>query len=125
MTTSYTLERYDKSDAKSIEAYAQRLIGHTFNDVKSWNLPAAVREGIIEYGNKSRKGGLGNFIEEQFFCYRANSESEADFPAAGVELKVSPYEITKKGNVRAGERLVLTMISYDAAIELEFERSHI
>ena len=34
MTTSYTLERYDKSDAKSIEAYAQRLIGHTFNDVK-------------------------------------------------------------------------------------------
>ena len=125
MTTSYTLERYDKYDAKSIESYAQKLIGHTFNDVKSWNLPGSVREGIVEYGNKSRKGGLGNFIEEQFFCYKANSESEADFPTAGVELKVSPYEITTRGSIRAGERLVLTMISYDTAVELEFERSHL
>ena len=116
---------YDKTDPSSIEAYARRLIGHTFNDVKSWNLPSVVKEEGFEYDNKARKGGLGNFIEEQFFCYKANSESEADFSEAGVELKVSPYEKTNSGKLRAGERLVLTMISYEDAVEPEFRRSHL
>lgn len=119
----YILE-YDKTDPKSIEQYAQRLIGHTFNDVKQWKLPSVVKEDIF-YEDKSRKGGLGNFIEEQFFCYRANSESQADFPEAGVELKVTPYEIKKSGKLSAGERLVLSMISYENEIEPDFYKSHI
>jgi len=115
---------YDKSDPKSIEEYAQRLIGHTFNDVESWNLPSVVKQNY-SYNNRSRKGGLGNFIEEQFFCYKANSESEADFCEAGVELKVTPYEKRKNGKLSAGERLVLTMISYEKAVEPDFYKSHL
>lgn len=124
-TVKYTNESYDKTDPKSIEHYAQKLIGHTFNEVKSWNLSSVVKEEMLEYGTKSRKGGLGNFIEEQFFGYKANSESEADFPEAGVELKVTPYEIKKSGNLSAGERLVLTMISYEVAVEPTFRQSHL
>ena len=115
---------YDKTDPKSIEKYAKKLIGHTFNDVKRWKLSSIVREHIL-YEDKSRKGGLGNFIEEQFFGYKANSESQADFPEAGVELKVTPYEIKKNGKLSAGERLVLSMISYENEIEPDFYKSHV
>ena len=116
---------YDRTDSKSIEEYAQKLIGHTFNEVKAWGLPSMVREEIPEYGDKSRKGGLGNFIEEQFFCYKANSDERPDFPEAGVELKVTPYEINKNSSLRAGERLVLTMIKYNQAVEQDFISSHL
>ena len=115
---------YDKTNPKSIEEYAKRLIGHTFNEVKEWNLHPEMREDMF-YEKKSRKGGLGNFIEEQFFGYRANSESAADFQEAGVELKVTPYEVKKSGKYSAGERLVLSMISYDKEMELDFYRSHV
>lgn len=119
------IELYDKTEPQSIEDYAQRLIGHTFTEVASWNLPSVVREESFAYDNKARKGGLGNFIEEQFFCYKANSDSEADFNEAGVELKVTPYEKKKNGKLSAGERLVLTMISYEQEVEPDFKKSHL
>lgn len=81
-------------------------------------------EVITKYGNPKRKGGLGNLLEKYYFEYEINSDQEADFPEAGVELKVSPYQINKKGNYTAGERLVITMISYDTPVETEFKKSH-
>ena len=54
--------------------------------------------GKTTYANKLRKGGLGNLLEEVFFGYKANSNQEADFAEAGVELKVTPYEVKKRGN---------------------------
>lgn len=116
---------YDKTSAKSIEEYAQKLIGHTFGEVASWNMPSELREEIAAYEDKARKGGLGNLIEEQFFGYKANSDERADFHEAGVELKVTPFEKTQKGALRAGERLVLTMISYEKAIEPSLYQSHL
>ena len=29
---------YDSTNPKSLEEYAQKLIGHTFNEVNEWNL---------------------------------------------------------------------------------------
>lgn len=121
---SYVID-YDKSNPKSIEEYAKQLIGHTFREVDGWNLSGIVSEDKTTYSNKSRKGGLGNFIEERFFGYKANSDSQADFSEAGVELKVTPYEIKKNGKLSAGERLVLTMISYENEIEDDFLKSHV
>ena len=66
---------------------------------------------------KGGKGGLGNLIEEVYFGYAANSDSISDFVEAGVELKATPYEQKKNGKFRAGERLVLTMISYREPID--------
>ncbi|MGM0901828.1 MAG: MutH/Sau3AI family endonuclease [Bacillota bacterium] len=48
---------------------------------------------------------------------KANSDQQADFFKAGVELKATPYERLKSGKLRAGERMVITMIGYDQPIE--------
>lgn len=114
---------YDPASPESIERYAIQLENKTFLDVVSEKGTVST-EAIEAYANKFRKGGLGNLLEEVYFGYKANSNQEADFPEAGVELKATPYEITKKGVLRAGERLVLTMINYDSPIEIDFYQSH-
>lgn len=114
---------YDPASPESIERYAFKLKDKTFMEVISEkeNIPS---DAIEAYANKLRKGGLGNLLEEVYFGYKANPKQEADFKEAGVELKATPYEITKKGELRAGERLVLTMINYEGPIEVEFYKSH-
>ncbi|MBD5462593.1 MAG: restriction endonuclease [Lachnospiraceae bacterium] len=122
---------YDATNPKSIEEYAQKLIGKTFLDVcreDESDLDKAVceeTEYIVCHENKKRKGGLGELIEERFFHYKCNNDSRPDFPEAGVELKVSPYKINKKGSVVAKERLIITMIDYFAVIDEKFEDSHL
>lgn len=114
---------YNPANSKSIESYAIQLENKTFMDIIKEH--GHVDESAIEsYANKFRKGGLGNLLEEVYFGYKANSNQEADFKEAGVELKATPYEITQKGELRAGERLVLTMINYDGPIEVDFYKSH-
>lgn len=57
------------------------------------------------------KGAVGSVLEESWFGYHINSEAEADFAEAGVELKATPYMRTSKG-IRAKERLVCNIINY-------------
>ncbi len=114
---------YDPASPESIENYAIQLKNKTFLEVVSVKGNVA-SDAMEAYANKFRKGGLGNLLEEVYFGYKANSNQDADFPEAGVELKVTPYDVTQKGELRAGERLVLTMINYDGPIELEFYQSH-
>lgn len=120
-------ERYDKKNPESIVEYASHLVGKTFYDVIEYAAKneTALAERVKFYGNANRKGGLGNLLEELYFGYKANSNQRADFDEAGVELKATPYEYTKKGNLRAGERLVITMISYDSPFEVDFYKSHL
>ena len=75
---------YDKTSAKSIEEYARLLIGKTFQDVIE-----ADSDGFsnLDDGGFSKKGGLGNLLEERYFHYGSNSDARPDFPEAGVELK--------------------------------------
>jgi len=125
MNTLYELG-YDDTDPKSIELFASKLIGLTFSDVLH-RQGLALTDGKDEgfYGNVSRKGGLGNLLEERYFGYKANSESAPDFPKAGVELKATPYQRNKNGSLRAGERLVLTMIDYNGPVDDDFFKSHL
>lgn len=58
------------------------------------------------------KGAIGTMIEESWFGYSPNSESEPDFPEASVELKATPYLRNAKGDIRAKERLVCNIINY-------------
>lgn len=118
---------YDCTNPKSIENYAKNLIGLSFEDV----LKSAVddedlfSELKIIYNNPRGKGSLGNLIEKYFFFYEPNSISEPDFKEAGTELKVTPYEITKKNKIKAGERLVITMIPFDREVTDDFYESHL
>ena len=121
---------YDKTDKYSIEKYAQKLVGKTFNDICKGDLNDTIvieseNTYALAHGNKKRKGGLGEIVEERFFQYKANSDSSPDFKEAGVELKVTPYKINKNKSISAKERLVLTMIDYNSVInEKEFDSSH-
>ena len=116
---------YDPASPESIEEFAIKLKNKTFIEVvKEKRKDEYNLDEIEAYANKLRKGGLGNLLEEVYFGYDANPNQDADFPEAGVELKVSPYEVTKKEELRAGERLVLTMINYDSPIEMDFYKSH-
>ena len=118
---------YDKSSPTSIEQYAKLLVGHTFQDVLNGVVGKCQpsQEKAVEYNNPSRKGGLGNLLEEVYFEYKANSDSRPDFEEAGVELKATPYEYNKNGTAKAGERLVLSMINYSGEIEPTLEESHV
>ena len=120
---------YLKSSKGSIENYALNLKEKTFKDVllNDPNITNEDRSLLFEYYNNPRsKGSLGQLIEKHFFFYNINSKSEADFNEAGVELKVTPYTIKANGDLRAKERLVLTIINYMKDYEEEdFLKSHV
>ena len=119
--------KYDDASPISIKEYGELLIGKTFRDVLN---EAAISteeklETIAKVNNARYKGGIGHIIEKYHFEYEINSDQEPDFPKAGVELKVTPYEQKKKGGFSAGERLVITMISYQQPIEPDLLKSHV
>ncbi|MBE6007759.1 MAG: restriction endonuclease [Lachnospiraceae bacterium] len=115
---------YNEKDPASIEAYGQELIGKTFSEIYEDHASKSL-EYALKHGDKRRKGGLGELIEECFFHYECNNDSRPDFPDAGVELKVTPYKINRNGSLSAKERLIITMIDYFKVVEEDFKDSHL
>lgn len=121
---------YDKTSPTDIEAYGKKMIGKTMRQIYKSRIDKELihdkQEGYLSsHEDKNYKGGIGNLIEECWFGYAANSDAQADFSDAGVELKVTPYMKTSHG-FRAKERLVLTMINYMEIVkERDFEHSHL
>ncbi len=65
-------------------------------------------------------------VEELFFNYDVNSNREADFAEAHVELKCTPLLKSKSDDsFRIKERLVCTMIDYFEIVKTPFEDSHL
>lgn len=120
---------YIKDSKESIFDYALNLKEKTFKNVllNDPNITDKDRALLFEYYNNPRsKGSLGQLIEKHFFFYDINSNSEADFNEAGVELKVTPYAIKSNGDLRAKERLVLSIINYMKDYQEEdFLKSHV
>lgn len=118
---------YDDASVQDIFRYSGDLIEQTFVDVLSHIFEGdELDEKVNYYNNPKAKGGVGNLLEEHYFFYKPNSDSVPDFDKVGMELKVTPYEKISKGlRVRAGERLVITMIPFDKPIEKEFKGSHL
>ncbi|MCM1028524.1 MAG: hypothetical protein NC484_02800 [Alloprevotella sp.] len=101
----------------SIFNYSRHLIGNSLHSL--------LGDSVIEQKRKG-KGGLGQMVEELFFNYDVNSNREADFADAHVELKCTPLLKSKSDNsYRIKERLVCTMIDYFEIIETPFEDSHL
>lgn len=118
---------YDRTSKESIEEYGKGLVSKTFKEILDNNpyLEEEEKKKIYEkYNNPKNKGSLGNFIEENYFFYKSNTKSEADFNEAGVELKVTPY-LNKNGKKRQKERLVLGKINYCEHYNEEFFESHL
>lgn len=106
---------YDRTDKWSILEYSKQLLGKT--------LEQAICPDVIEA--RKGKGRLGQLVEEYFFGYDVNSNPDADFSEAGLELKVTPLKELKNKILAIKERLVCTMIDYDADQNKPFEQSHV
>lgn len=116
---------YNDNSVKDIFRYSNKLLGLTFKYVLSRVFNGKLLTEKINYYNNPRgKGSLGNLLEKYYYFYKPNTDSNPDFNKVGMELKVTPYEKNKKG-IKAGERLVITMIPNDNPIDLEFKGSHL
>lgn len=133
---------YDETDERSILLYAKGMENHTYNEIldeckeyikefelgKVSNRDTKFVESLKEdkfIKNTNAKGQLGNFIEKYYFGYSPNSHQEADLSKAGIEIKQTPIDFTTKGEMRAGERLSITMIPFDKPIGEDFYKSHL
>lgn len=120
--------KYEKTDKKSIEEYARRLINKSLREINR-------DYSDTRFNNKKSKGRLGQLIEEEYFGYKVNSKQEADFSEAGVELKVCPLKSintkSKSNSIReqlgysAKERIVLSIIDYFKLNEETWENNSI
>ncbi len=108
------LESYDKTSPDSILAFASQLTGKSLAEVA--DLPADVM-------NKKNKGDLGSLLEIYYFQHRPPTNSGPDFEQAGVELKATGLVRDTKRNLKAKERLVLTMINYEEIVKETWESS--
>ena len=95
--------------------YSKQLLGKTLEE--------AIAPDTIEA--RKGKGRLGQLVEEYFFGYDVNSNPDADFSDAGLELKVTPLKELKDKVLAIKERLVCTMIDYDTDQGKAFEESHV
>lgn len=110
-------ESYNSASPMSIYEYSRHLIGHSLRSLLGNDVVNQKRKG---------KGGLGQMVEELFFGYDVNSNREADFSAANVELKCTPLLKSKSDDsYRIKERLVCTMIDYFEVVNTSFEDSHL
>lgn len=108
---------FDEKDPLSIYDFSRYLIGKSLHSL--------VGNEVIEH-NRKGKGGLGQMVEELFFKYKVNSNREADFGSAKVELKCTPLLKNKSNDsFRIKERLVCTMIDYFELVNTKFEDSHL
>lgn len=104
---------YDKTSATSIFEYSKGLLNKTLRDF--------LQE---DYNPKKGKGGIGQMVENLYFFLDTNNNPEADFSAAGMELKCTPLKNGKDSNYLIKERLVCNMINYCEVVKEEFEQSH-
>jgi DNA mismatch repair protein MutH len=113
----FVSEDYDRTSPLSIFEHSRHLIGQSLHTL--------IGDEAVSHKRKG-KGGLGQMVEELFFNYDANSNREADFAQAHVELKCTPLLKSKSdGSYRIKERLVCTMIDYFEIVNTSFESSHL
>lgn len=105
---------YDLTSAKSIIDFAKKLQNNS--------LRIACDSQVINHGYQG-KGYFGQILEDFYFQYKPNSDSEPDFKVAGLELKSSPLKRLKNKQFRAKERLVLNIINYLEEANQTFEAS--
>lgn len=114
---SFQESTFDRRSPLSIYEYSRFLIGHSLHSL--------LGDIAVEH-KRSGKGGLGQMVEELFYKYEINSNREADFREAEVELKCTPLLKSKTdGSYRIKERLVCTMIDYFELVDTKFEDSHL
>ena len=109
------MKGYTINNKWSILEYSKQLLGRTLEEVV-WPVVIDPKRG---------KGQLGQLVELYFFGIENNNRQEADFPEAGLELKVTPLKELKDKSLAIKERLVCTMIDFTKDQSVSFEQSHV
>lgn len=108
--------QYDNTNKWSILEFSKRILSNSLEE--------AIYPDTIDESFKG-KGRLGQMVEKYFFGYDINSNQEADFSEAGIELKCTPLKELASGELAIKERLVCTKIDYTLDATIPFEQSHI
>ena len=104
---------YDKTNPISIFEYSKGLIGSSLRNFVSTG-----------YKPKKGKGGLGQMVENIYFLLETNSNPNADFSEAWLELKCTPLKKSKADEYLIKERLICNLINYCNDVKVDFEHSH-
>lgn len=104
---------YRTASEAQIVQRAQGLVGRTLREVAFPGFRFKDSPGVRS------KGEVGAVVES-YFGIPPNARAEADFPGAGIELKIVPLIQSSRG-YRAKERTVISMIDYDSLIRQEWE----
>lgn len=105
---------YDKKNVFSIYQHALRLTGKSL---------AEVSDITYETTNSRNRGDLGTLVEKYYFQHQPVDNHGPDFAEAGLELKTTGVLRKNGGEFQAKERLVLTMINYEAIVRENWETS--
>lgn len=110
---------YNPQSAESIFHFSHGLLHKSLVDAVRMINPDIKPEDIAFKG----KGGLGQLVEKFYYGYEPNSNPEADFSEAGVELKTTPLKKNAQDELLVKERLVCDMIDFCKVVEVPFELS--
>jgi DNA mismatch repair protein MutH len=105
---------YDKKNVFSIYQYALKLTGQSLAEVVDIN---------PETTNIRNRGDLGTLVEKYYFKHQPIDIHSPDFAEAGLELKTTGVLKKNATGFQAKERLVLTMINYEAIAKETWETS--
>ncbi len=104
---------YNQSSQESIVSYAMQLVDKSLREV--------IDVSDLDQ-NSLNKGRFGQILEEYYFYKELDSNSQPDFPEAGLELKSGAVKkLIRKGELRAKERLVLSIIDYNDLVTQNFK----
>lgn len=106
--------KYDKLDINSILQYAKKLEGKSLRESCDKFFDNVTFKG---------KGSFGQTVEEDYFEYSINSDSEPDFKEVGLEVKSSGLKIVRRNEFVAKEKLVLNVINYNEIVNQNFQNS--
>jgi len=110
---------YDESDRESIRNYGLKVKGLTAREVCKLS---GMGDPSVQPNWRETKSILGD-VMEKYFQIRKNNSPVADFPQAGVELKVLPLKRGRStGNLLVKEPTSISMIDYRTLPSETWER---
>lgn len=105
---------YDESSLISIYEYALNL--------ENRNLSELIKADTL-FSNSSHRGDLGRLLEEFYFNHVPPNDHNPDFLKANLELKTTGVIYNSKKELKAKERLVLSLINYSKICDETWEIS--
>lgn len=118
-------ERMEWKTKEELLQHARILEGHSVKEAIQINqessLVSVSRSASPLYKGK---GGFGDYLEENYFGKKNDTESRPDFDELGIELKSVPLKINNDGSIRVKERIVLNKFRFYDIVNETFETSH-